>query len=291
MCATISSAPSPASVTTAVISPLPSKRGAEHRAFFEYRLVLSTAQGKLMLVMAGSVLAEPAYRLDRQPRAPFRTMVMNRTCSSGLSWKVPVKVDVRVVEPCLRMPRMAMHICSASIMTATPRGFSTSWMTPAICAVMRLLRLQAVRKDVDDAGDLRQADHLAIRQVADMRLADDRHHVVLAMRDELDVLDDDHVVIAGDFLEGAAELVGRAHVVAGEHLAIGLGHALRRIHQAFAVRIVAGPAQQRAHGCFDFGLGGRSVTGLSMIGGWRHEFLDHGSIKASPVVALKGGTS
>src|SRR5690606_25000717 len=71
-----------------------------------------------------------------QPLLLSRSIAMNRTCSSGWSRKAPVNVDVRVVEPCLRMPRMAMHICSASIMTATPRGFSTSWITPAICAVM-----------------------------------------------------------------------------------------------------------------------------------------------------------
>ena len=183
-------------------------------------------------------------------------MVTKRTCSSGVSLNTPVKVEVSVVEPCLRMPRMAMHICSASIITATPRGLSTSWMTPAICAVMRLLRLQAMGEDIDDAGNLGQADDLAVRQIADMRLADDRHHVVLAMRMELDVADDDEIVIAGDLLEGAAELFRRAHVVAVEHFEVGLGDALGRVDQALAVRIVAGPAQQRAHGRLGLGFVG-----------------------------------
>ncbi len=98
-----------------------------------------------------------------------RTIVKNRICSSGLSLNTPVKVDVRVVDPCLRMPRIAMHICSASIITATPRGLSTSWMTRGDLRGERLLRLQAMGKNVDDAGDLRQTDDLAIRQIADMR--------------------------------------------------------------------------------------------------------------------------
>src|SRR5690606_10813021 len=68
---------------------------------------------------------------EGQSFVPARSMVMKRTCSSGWSRKAPVKVDVSVVDPCLRMPRMAMHICSASIITATPRGLRTSWMQPA----------------------------------------------------------------------------------------------------------------------------------------------------------------
>src|SRR5690606_38064494 len=64
-----------------------------------------------------------------------RSILRNRACSSGCL-KLPVSVVVRVVEPCLRMPRIAMHMCSASIITATPRGLSTDWMTSAICAVI-----------------------------------------------------------------------------------------------------------------------------------------------------------
>jgi hypothetical protein len=63
-----------------------------------------------------------------------------------------------------------------------------------------------------------------------------------------DVLHQHDVVIAGDFLESAAEDLVRIHAVAGEHLAIGIGDALRGFQQAFAVRIVAGPPDQRANG-------------------------------------------
>ena len=42
-----------------------------------------------------------------------------------------------------------------------------------------------------------------------MRLADERHHVVLAVGIEGDVADEDDVVIAADILEGALERVVR----------------------------------------------------------------------------------
>lgn len=37
--------------------------------------------------------------------------------------------------PGLRIPRVVMHWCAASMTTAAPRGFSTSWMVSATCAV------------------------------------------------------------------------------------------------------------------------------------------------------------
>ena len=42
------------------------------------------------------------------------------------------------------------------------------------------LDLQAAREEIDDAGDLGQPQHAAIRQVGDVALADEREHVVLA---------------------------------------------------------------------------------------------------------------
>jgi hypothetical protein len=62
-----------------------------------------------------------------------------------------------------------------------------------------------------------------------MGLADDRHHVVFAVRKEWDVPDQDHVVVAGNLFEGAAKHVFRVHIIAGEKFAIGLCHASRSI--------------------------------------------------------------
>jgi hypothetical protein len=48
-------------------------------------------------------------------------------------------------------------------------------------------------------------DDAPVGQVADVRLADDRHHVVLAMALEADVGQHDDLVVAVDLLERARE--------------------------------------------------------------------------------------
>ena len=67
-----------------------------------------------------------------------------------------------------------------------------------------------------------------------MRLADDRHDVMLAMALEPDVFQDHHVVIAFDFLEGALEIVLRVLVIAAEPVLERLRHALGGVQQALA---------------------------------------------------------
>ena len=71
-----------------------------------------------------------------------------------------------------------------------------------------LLRLQAAGEDLDDAGELRQADHAVARQVGDMRHADERRDMVLAMALHADVAQHDHVVVAADVLERARQGLG-----------------------------------------------------------------------------------
>src|SRR5438046_1758490 len=58
-----------------------------------------------------------------------------------------------------------------------------------------LLELEPVRVDLDQAGDLAQAYHLAFRQVPDLDVAEEGQHVVLAEAVEGDVFDDDHLVV------------------------------------------------------------------------------------------------
>ncbi len=118
-----------------------------------------------------------------------------------------------------------------------------------------LLHLQAAREDFDDAGELGDADDAVGRQVADMRAADDRRHVVFAVRSEFDVAQHDHFVVAGHFFERAAQFLGRIVGVAGEPVFVGVDHAFGRVYQTFARRVVAGPAQQHAHGILGLSLG------------------------------------
>jgi len=69
-----------------------------------------------------------------EKQAP-RTMVMKRTCWSGLSRNDPANWVVMVEEPGFSTPRNDMHMCSASSMTATPRGMRISSIAVAICEV------------------------------------------------------------------------------------------------------------------------------------------------------------
>ena len=115
-----------------------------------------------------------------------------------------------------------------------------------------LLDLQAVGVGIDHAGELADADDAPVGQVADMDLADDRHHVVLAMRFEADVAQHHDLVVALDLLEGPLQHVARILIVAGEEFLVGAHDAIGRADQTFAVGIVAGPADQRADRLFGF---------------------------------------
>ena len=87
-----------------------------------------------------------------------------------------------------------------------------------------------------------------------MRAADDRRHVMLAVRGEFDVAQHDHLVVTGNFFEGAAQFLARIFGIARKPVLVGIGYARRRVDQTFAGWIVAGPAQQDAHGIFGLGL-------------------------------------
>ncbi len=110
-----------------------------------------------------------------------------------------------------------------------------------------LLHLQPPRVAVDHARELADAHHLAAGEIADVHPSDHRRHVVLAVRLEGDVAQHDHLVVAADFLEGAPEVRGRIDLVSGKPVAVGVDDPVRGIAQAFAVGILARPAQERAH--------------------------------------------
>jgi hypothetical protein len=113
------------------------------------------------------------------------------------------------------------------------------------------LHLQAPGIAVKHAGQFRNAHHPVPREIGDRGLADDRCHVVFAVRLERDVLEQDHLVISAHFLEHARQVDGRIVAIT---LAIFLpraGHAARSIDQPFACRIIAGPFDQGAYGLLD----------------------------------------
>ena len=98
-------------------------------------------------------------------------------------------------EFCFSTPRIIMQRCNASITTPTPRGCSTSSIAVGDLLGEPLLHLQAAREHLDDARQLGQPDDAAVRDVRDVRLAEERQHVVLAQRVELDVAHHHHVLV------------------------------------------------------------------------------------------------
>src|SRR3990172_133370 len=113
-----------------------------------------------------------------------------------------------------------------------------------------LLDLEPPCEHLDDARQLREADHLVARDVRHGRLAEEREEVVLAERVELDVLDDHHLGVL-DLEDGAVEESIRIDVVTGQELAVHPVDATGGLEQPRAVRILADLAQDLADGLLD----------------------------------------
>ena len=93
------------------------------------------------------------------------------------------------------------------------------------------LDLEATCVDVDHARELADADDAVGRQVSDVGAADDRRHVMLTMRLELDVAQHDHLVVARGLLERPTQVIARVDPVPGEPVAIRGYHPARRFEQ------------------------------------------------------------
>ena len=95
----------------------------------------------------------------------------------------------------------------------------------------------AARTTSTRRGILERPDHLAVRDVGHVRLAEERQQVVLAQAEDVDVLDDHHLVV-GDGEERAVQQ--RADVLVGSPGSGSAGplDSLGRLQQALAV---AGP--------------------------------------------------
>jgi hypothetical protein len=128
-----------------------------------------------------------------------------------------------------------------------------------------LLHLQSPGEAVQHPRQLGDPHHPVARQVGDVRLADDRGHVVLAVRLERDVLQQHDVVIAAHLLEHPRQVPGGILAIALAIFLPGPRHPRRGVDQPLARRILAGPAQQGADGVLhvlgDRRLGGRGREG------------------------------
>ena len=149
-----------------------------------------------------------------------------------------------------------------------------------------LLRLQAAGVDIDQPRKLRQPDHALDRAIGHMRLAVERHHVVLAMRREADVADQHEIVIGLGFAKGAGQRIGGNFAVALIKLVQRRDDALWRADEPFAGGILADIGDQRAHRGFGLVARGpiveRRRRGADVVGerspgpGFDNGWLDNG---------------
>ena len=105
-----------------------------------------------------------------------------------------------------------------------------------------LLDLQAACECINYACNLAESGDLSVRDVGDVALADEREHMVLAGTVQLDILDYYHLLVF--LLEHRAlnNLRAVLRISLCEELK-GLRHALRRLDQAFALRVLPYQAQ------------------------------------------------
>src|SRR6185437_2997655 len=111
------------------------------------------------------------------------------------------------------------------------------------------LHLQASRKDIHHARELGQTDDPSVRYVRDMRLAEEREHVMLAHRVQLDVAYEDHVRVF--FLEhGVADDRPRILTVSMREKCHRARNTTRRLYKPLARRVFAEQCQLFAHHVF-----------------------------------------
>lgn len=110
-----------------------------------------------------------------------------------------------------------------------------------------LLDLQSARKQLRNARQLANANHCVAGNVANVHLARERNQVVLAHGEDLDVLDDNHLVVA--LLEnGPVDNVAHVFLVALGQEEHRLGVPLGSGEETFAVRVFAEAFEEGADG-------------------------------------------
>ena len=129
----------------------------------------------------------------RQPR--WRISSRNSCRVRASPWNTPSIALVVVTEFCFSTPRIAMQRCVASMTTATPSGRTLSANGLGDLRRQPFLHLQPPREHVDEPRNLAEADDLAVGNVGDVALAEERQQVMLAEAVEVDVPHDNHLVI------------------------------------------------------------------------------------------------
>ena len=106
------------------------------------------------------------------------------------------------------------------------------------------LGLQAAGKRRHHTRQLRQANHSAIRKIADAGRAYKGQHMMLAQRKKRDCAHQDKVAIAACILKDTAQILRRILTVAAQQFPICGGNPARCFGKAFTVRILTNIFQQ-----------------------------------------------
>ena len=140
-------------------------------------------------------------------------------------------------------------MCSASSITATPRGFKTSSIAVTTCEVRCSCVCRRRAKTSIKRGILERP---TTRSTGKWRRAPSRkrHHVVFAMRVKRDVANEHKVIVAAGLGERTVEHVGWAFTIPPIEFFVGCNDSLWRIEQAFPIGIITRKSNQRPHrGC------------------------------------------
>ena len=171
-----------------------------------------------------------------------------------LVWNSPRTADVVVLAPGLRIPRIAMHRCSASTTTIDSARLELAHQRVRDLAGQPFLHLRPLRVEVDEPCELGQARHPpgGPGDVADVGDTVEGDQVVLARRVHRDVAHQDEFLVP--FVEGGVEhLVGICEQSA-EHLAVGARDPRRGVAQPLTLGVLADGDQQFPYGRLGPGL-------------------------------------
>ena len=84
-----------------------------------------------------------------------------------------------------------------------------------------LLDLKATGKCLNDSSELAYANDLVVRQIADVRSANNGCHVAFEMGFILRIPHEDHLVVPLDLLKGALKIFDGLYLVAAEPVSVG----------------------------------------------------------------------
>ena len=134
--------------------------------------------------------------------------------------KAPVKADVVVTEFCFCTPRICMHMCAASMTTATPRGFRVFWIQSLIWTVSLSWTWRT------------------IWYIGDMAFSVEWQHVVLAHGIKLNVFYQYHLLILL-FEHRRFEYGHRVKLISVSEKLHAFGNSFRSLENAFSGSVFA----------------------------------------------------